>query len=230
MPALLTLDANKMRAAQPRAAFTRREGSLIEAARTPRQVQRWLRGVPYNRERRGESLRSFRGVLQRGRAHCLEAVFVALTVMHQHGWPTWVLDIESQDGLDHVLFLYQRDGRWGTVARSRDEGLHGRPAVYRSVAALVESYMDPYVDATGRIVGYGVADLDQLVRTDWRFGEGDVWAVEKALLRMPHQRIVMPAARYTAVRDRYAELYERWGKPTARTVRRWYGAQVEGWW
>src|SRR5690606_259949 len=115
----------------------RREWALIESVRSPLQMQRWLRGVPYNRERRGESLRSFRGVMARGRAHCLEAVFVALTVMHQHGWPTWVLDLESQDGLDHVLFLYQRDGRWGTVARSRDEGLHGRRPIFRSVEALV---------------------------------------------------------------------------------------------
>jgi hypothetical protein len=219
-----------MRAPHPLESFTRRERALIDAVHTPRQMQRWLRDVPYNRERRGPSLRSFRGVLSRGRAHCLEAVFVALTVLHQHGWPTWVLDIESQDGLDHVLFLYERAGRWGTVARSRDEGLHGRPAVFRSVEALVESYMDPYVDATGRVVGYGVADLDQLVRTDWRFGDGDMWAVEKALLRMPHKRIVMPGARYRAVRDRYDELHARWGKPTARTVRRWYGTQVEQWW
>lgn len=230
MPSLLTLDLNRKRDPHPRDVFTRREWSLIADVRTPRQMQHRLRAMPYNRERRGESLRSFRGVMARGRAHCLEAVFVALTVLHQHGWPTWVLDLESQDGLDHVLFLYQRHGRWGTVARSRDEGLHGRPPVFASVEALVQSYMDPYVDATGRIVGYGVADLDQLVRTDWRFADDDVWAVEKALLRMPHRRIAMPTARYRLMRDRYADLSARWGKPTARTVRRWYGAQAERWW
>lgn len=214
---------------RPREDFTVREWRLIASARTPRAVQRWLRALPYNRERRGESLRSFRGVMARGRAHCLEAAFVATAVMHQHGWPPLVLDLESQDGLDHVLFLYQRDGRWGTVARSRDEGLHGRRPVFASVRALVESYMDPYVDATGRIVGYGVANLDALVRTDWRFGEGDVWAVERALLRMSHRGIRMPEVRYRAVRDRYAELRERWGPPTRATVRRWYGPQVNDW-
>ncbi len=209
--------------------FTRRERRLIEAARTPLAVQRWLRALPYNRERRGESLRSFRGTVARGRAHCLEAVFVAAAVLEQHGWPPLVLDLESQDGLDHVLWLYRQGGRWGTVARSRDEGLHGRRPVFPTIRALVESYMDPYVDATGRVVGYGVARLDTLVRADWRFADGDVWAVERALLRMPHRRIRMPEARYRACRDRYAELVARWGKPARGTVRRWYGAQVDAW-
>jgi hypothetical protein len=214
----------------PLTSFTRREQRLIAACRTPRALQRWLRALPYNRERRGESLRSFRGAVARGRAHCLEAVLVAATVMHQRDWPPLVLDLESQDGLDHVLWLYQVAGRWGTVARSRDEGLHGRPAVYPTVRALAESYLDPYVDATGRIVGYGVADLDQLTRVDWRFAPGDVWGVERALIRMPHRRLRMPERRYQDVLARYLDFTARWGKPTARTVRRLYGAQVDGWW
>jgi hypothetical protein len=52
-----------------------------------------------------------------------------------------------------LLFRYR--GRYGTVARSRDAGLHGRKAVYRSVRQLVLSYADPYVDGSGRITGYG---------------------------------------------------------------------------
>jgi hypothetical protein len=193
-------------------------------------MQRWLRAFPYNRERRGESLRSFRGTVARGRGHCLEAVFVAAAVMEQRGWAPLVLDLESQDGLDHVLWLYEVDGRWGTVARSRDEGLHGRPPVYPSVRALAESYMDPYVDAAGRIVGYGVADLRALTRVDWRFGDGDLWGVERALIRMPHRRLRMPERRYQDVRARYLDFVARWGKPTSRTLRRLYGGQVDGWW
>ncbi len=210
--------------------FRPRERRVIAAVRTPRGMQRWLRALPYNRERGGETLRSFRGTIARGRAHCLEAVFVAAAVMQQRGWRPRVLDLESQDGLDHVLWLYEVDGRWGTVARSRDEGLHGRPPVYPTVRALAESYLDPYVDATGRIVGYGVADLDALTRVDWRFGEGDVWGVERALIRMPHRRLRMPERRYREVRARYLDLVARWGKPTSRTLRRFYGGQVDGWW
>lgn len=210
--------------------FTRREARIIAAHRTPLSVQSWLRRLPYNRERRGPTLRTFRGVVRHNRAQCLEAVLAAATILGEHGYPPLVLDIESQDGLDHVLFLYQRNGRWGTVARSRDQGLHGRRPAYRTIRDLVESYFDPYVDGTGRIVGYGTANLDELVRADWRLAEGDVRAVERALLRMPHRRIRMPDARYDWWLRRYEELkVKTGGPPTVRNFRRWYGRQSRNW-
>ena len=82
----------------------------------PRQVQRFLRAFPYNWEKDHQNLH---GVVGSGRAHCLEAVLFAATVLEQHGYPALALDLESQDGLDHVLFIYQENGRWGTVALSR---------------------------------------------------------------------------------------------------------------
>ena len=54
--------------------------------------------------------------------------------MEQHGRPPLVLSFESIDGLDHVIFVYSRAGRWGSVARSRDPGLHGRRAGLRYAA------------------------------------------------------------------------------------------------
>lgn len=210
--------------------FTRREWRIVQALRQPGSVQRWLRDLDYNRERLGPTLRTFRGVVSHGRAQCLEAVLAAATILDQHGYPPLVLDIESQDGLDHVLFLYRENGRWGTVARSRDEGLHGRRPVYASVRALVESYFDPYVDGTGRITGYGTANLDELVRLDWRLAEGDVRGVERALIRMPHRRVRMPDARYAWWLRRYERLKRRHGRaPDAQTVKRWYGRQTATW-
>src|SRR5207253_755946 len=83
---------------------------------------------------------------------------------------------------DHVVFLFRAKSKFGSVARSRDPGLHGRKPVFRSVRDLVFSYVDPYVDRTGRINGYGVLDLRTL-RADWRLSPRNVWAVEQALIR-----------------------------------------------
>ena len=41
---------------------------------------------------------------------------------------------------DHVVFVYRQNGRWGTVARSRDPGLHGRKPVFRSLRHVAQSY------------------------------------------------------------------------------------------
>ena len=135
------------------------ERQLIRRLRTPMQVQRFLNALPYNIEPRGDTLRSFRQVLRHKTAHCLEAALFAACVLEHHGYPPLLMGLESADYLDHVIFVYRHRGRWGSVARSRDPGLHGRKPVFRSPRALAESYFDPYIDLTGRVTGYSVVSL-----------------------------------------------------------------------
>src|SRR5260370_25497944 len=93
----------------------------------------------------------------------------------------------SVDSLDHVIFVYRQRGRWGSVARSRDPGLHGRKPVFRSLRALAMSYFDPYIDFTGCITGYGLFDLHRLGTYDWRLARNNMSAVDRALLRFRHK-------------------------------------------
>lgn len=183
--------------------FNAAERRLIARLRAPRQVQAWLRALPYNWEKQGPTLRTFRGIVRAGQASCLEAVLAAATILEQHGDPPLVLDLESQDGLDHVLFIFRRRGGWGSIAKSRDAGLHGRKPVFRTVRDLAYSYADPYVDGSGRIVGYGVFDLDELTRADWRLGDANVWSVERALIDRQHRRLKISDRRYKRMLSRY---------------------------
>jgi hypothetical protein len=197
-------------------AFTRRERAIVEGCRTPLLVQRWLRALPYNHEKQGESVRSFRGVVRRGRAHCLEAALCAAVILEQHGHPPLLLSFESVDKLDHVLFLFRGNGGWGAVARSRDPGLHGRRPVFATPRQLAASYMDPYVDMTGRIVGFAVADLRELGRYDWRLSERNVRKVERWLIDLPHRALGMPDSRYRRLHERYRRYRARY--PDRRPV------------
>jgi hypothetical protein len=174
-------------------------------------VQAWLNALPYNRELRGETLRSFRGVVSAGTAHCLEAALAAATVLEQHGYPPLVLSFESIDLLDHVIFVYRGRNGWGSVARSRDPGLHGRRPVFATPRALALSYQLPYVDLTGAIKAYAVVDLRVLGRYDWRLGSGNVWKVERMLLDYPHRPIRYSHARIEAWRTRYRRFLETHG-------------------
>jgi len=189
--------------------FTKREREVIEAHRTPARVQRLLSGMKYNRELCGGTLRSFREVLRRGEAHCLEAALVAAVILEQHGYPPLLLSLESQDKLDHVIFVYRRDGRWGSVARSRDLGLHGRRPVFRSLRHLAYSYFDPYVDSTGRITGYGLASMYELGSYDWRLSKRNVWQVERHLQEIPHKPLPSSERRYRQLLARYEEFHAR---------------------
>lgn len=192
-------------------AFTAAEQKLIRRLRTPAAVQRWLNSLPYNTEKGGETLRTFRGVVRAGSVHCLEAALSAAVILEQHRFPPLVLSFESIDLLDHVIFIYRTSTGWGSVARSRDPGLHGRKPVFRTPRALALSYAEGYVDYTGRIEGYAVVDLRVLGTYDWRLSDRNVWKAERLLLEAPHRLIVSSDARYFAMHRRYREFRERHG-------------------
>ena len=190
------------------AAFTPAERRLIARLRSPAAVQAWLNQLPYNTEPPPEraTLRSFRGVVRRGTAHCLEAALAAAVILEAHGYPPLVLSFESIDELDHVIFVYRQNGKWGSIARSRDPGLHGRRPVFATPRALALSYVDPYVDFTGRVTGYAVVDLRPTMGTyDWRLSDQNVWKVERMLLAYPHHTIHSSDARIDRLRRRYVE-------------------------
>lgn len=197
-------------AAPPRSALTRAERRVIDRVRTPAQAQAFLNALPYNTEPPpGRALlRSFRGVVRHHTAHCLEAAIACAVIMEQHGYPPLVMSLESIDGLDHVIFVYRRHGRWGSVARSRDPGLHGRKPVFRSWRSLAESYYDGYIDKTGRLKAYGVVDLRVLGDYDWRLSAQNVWKVEQLLFRIPHRPIHRSLARTKRLRERYFAFVE----------------------
>lgn len=189
-------------------AFTPAERRIIRQCRTPKAVQAFLNRLPYNTEPppAGATLRSFRGVVRHRTAHCLEAALAAAVILEQHGYPPLVLSFESIDELDHVIFVYKHRGRWGSVARSRDPGLHGRKPVFPTARALALSYVEPYVDYSGRITAYTVVDLRTPLGTyDWRLSERNVWKAERVLLDAPHRPIKSSDKRFRELRRMYRE-------------------------
>ena len=205
--------------------FTAAERRVIRRLTTPARVQAFLNALPYNTEPPPDpaTLRTFRGVVRTHTAHCLEAALFTAVVMKQHGLPPLVMSLESIDGLDHVLFVYRRRGRWGSVARSRDPGLHGRLPVFPTLRQLALTYIDPYIDKTGCVKGYGAVDLRVLDPYDWRLSDGNVWKVERLLFEIPHRPIRVSRARLSRLRRRYFAFLEAHGgrKPVYYDRRTW---------
>ena len=197
--------------APPWSAFTPAERRLIDRLRTPSRVQAYLNALRYNTEPDGETLRTFREVVRHRTAHCFEAAMFACVVLEQHGYPPLVLSFESIDHLDHVLFAYTVHGRWGSVARSRDPGLHGRLPVFPTPRALARSYVDTYVDFTGGVSAFAVADMRHVTRCDWRFSKRSVWRAEKYLLDYPHHKLPTSRAHIDRLRAQYVAFREEHG-------------------
>ena len=195
---------NPRRVEPPQLPLTKAERALVARLNTPAKVQRWLNALRYNTEQRGETLRGFRPVARLKTAHCLEAALFAAVVMEQHGYPPLLMSLESQDWLDHVILIYRHPTGWGSIARSRDPGLHGRKPLFASPRALARSYYDGYVDFTGRLKGFGVANLvDALPGYDWRLGTTNLWKVEQMLIDWPHRKFKTSIRRYRFLLKKY---------------------------
>ena len=195
----------------PRLSLSSAERRLVRQLRTPAAVQRWLNDLPYNTEPAGYTMRGFRGVVRTRTVHCLEATLFAATVLEQQGYPPLILGFESIDLLDHVIYVYRTSTGWGSVARSRDPGLHGRKPVFATPRALALSYSEGYVDHTGRIKGYAVLDLRVLDPYDWRLSEKNVWKVEQLLRDWPHRPIISSDRLFRKRHRRYRDFIRRNG-------------------
>ncbi len=160
--------------------------ALARRLRTPEAVQKFVRTFEYNDEPDGPELKSALSTLKKKRMHCLEAALLAAAILEQQGYPPLILSLESVDHTDHVLYLYRKQGKWGTIGYSKFEGLFGRKAVYRSIRDLVWSYFDVYICETGKITAYQIINLDES-KVDWRFSKKSVWKLEKFLIDYPHR-------------------------------------------
>ena len=169
--------------------MTPTERRLAARLRTPAAVQRWIRSLPYNFETDGETMRTFRGVVRNRTAHCLEAALSAATILERHGFDPLMLDLESRDGLDHVVFAFRCPSGWGAVGGSRDVGLWGRRPMFRNIEALARSYYEPYIDLEARITAFALVDLRELGQYDWRLSDRNAWKVERLLLETPHKAL-----------------------------------------
>lgn len=163
--------------------------------KTPYQVQQLLNRFHYNTS---STLCSALTTLKRKSAHCLEGVFVAAALLEHHGYEPWVLSLESQDKLDHCLFVFQENGRWGAVGKSRDKGLAGRAPIFNNLRNLAWSYFDPYVDGTGKVTAWQVAHLDE-ISSNWRKSPQNVWKLENYLLEIFHHPVNFSKKRYQAL-------------------------------
>ncbi len=172
---------------------------LAKKYSNPLKVQKLLYSLEYNKK---ETMRSASTAYKLKSAHCMEGAFLAAAICEQLGFPPLALSMESQDGLDHVLFVYKTKKGWGSVAKSRDIGLNGRLPIFRSIRDLVWSYYAPYIDLTGRITGYRLIHLDE-TGVDWRYSRVNVWSAEKYLIDINHTALKSSYHKYLNIKKKY---------------------------
>jgi len=92
----------------------------------------------------------------------------------------WI-DAVTDDG--HCLALYQREGMWGSIAKSNYTTLRSREPVYPYLA-LGLSYFEGYFNVYGKrtMRGFTVpVELEKFESRGWRFTDGPLPYIDRAI-------------------------------------------------
>ena len=140
---------------------------------TPFNIQEYLDGMPYIGEARD---RSPLNVMLDNQAHCLDGGFLAALCLWRIGFRPLLIDIVPYPGEDddHVLALYQVEGRWGALAKSNYVNLGFREPVYKSLRELVMTYFEHYVSIHQKKVLRGYTrplDAARYTHLNWAWDE-----------------------------------------------------------
>ncbi|HSK88552.1 MAG TPA: hypothetical protein VK880_09360 [Anaerolineales bacterium] len=140
---------------------------------TPFAIQQYLDSLTYVGEERD---RSPLNVMLDGQSHCLDGGFLAALALWRIGFKPLLIDIVPDPGADddHVLALYQIDGRWGAVAKTNYVFLGFREPVYKNLRELVMTYFEHYVSIHQRKVLTGYTrplDASRYTHLNWAWEE-----------------------------------------------------------
>jgi hypothetical protein len=169
--------------------FTAGERAVFRRLKSPEKIQRFLDDLGYNKEPRGHTCRSPRGVLRHRTAHCMEGALFGAAALRMLGEPPLLLDFEAVRDDDHVLAIFRRHGHWGALAKSNFAGLRFREPVYRTLRELAMSYFEHYFNLRKEKTLRNYSRPVNLRRFDsihWMTAEKDVWEVPEYLCGIRH--------------------------------------------
>lgn len=178
----------------PWSPFDSSERAVFRGLKTPEKIQRFLdHEIAYNKEPDGPTCRSPRRVLRDRTGHCMEGAMFAAAALRVLGYPPLLIDLETVRDDDHVLAVYQREGHWGSIAKSNYSGLRHREPVFRTLRELVMSYFEHYFNLEREKTLRKYSRPVNLARFDaihWMTTEEDVWAVPEYLCIISHQPLL----------------------------------------
>jgi len=175
--------------------LTKEEIKLFKSLNTPSKIQDFINKIPVNFEEAGvDTCYSPRRVLSENKCHCVEGAILAALILRVNGYPPLLVDLTANDeDFDHVLAVFQEDGKWGAIAKTNHYSLRYRDPVYESIKELVMSYFHEYFNEDGKktLRSYaGPIDLTLFDHEDWMGTNEEIWQIPEYLAEVEHFQIL----------------------------------------
>jgi hypothetical protein len=177
----------------PRSLAKIRELKALARLSSPRRIQDFLDTIPINKEPGGETCSSPVVTLRRHSAHCMEGALVAALAIWMHGGAPLIMDLKTtDDDVDHLVALFKKGSYWGGITKTNHSVLRYREPMFRDLRELATSYFHEYSLPNGKKTLRAYSEPFDLREwdEDWIATEGDLWDLERAIDRSPHQRLL----------------------------------------
>ena len=125
--------------------------------------------------------------MARGQAQCYSGVLFACAALRELGHSPRLMWIDAVSDDGHCLALYQRDGLWGSLAKSNYTTLRSREPVYPYLAlglSYFEGFFNQYGKRSMRAFTVPV-ELEQFESRGWRFSDGQLLYIDRAIDTAP---------------------------------------------
>jgi len=179
------------------AGFTKKELSLLHGLGTPPKIQDFLNKLPFNFEKKGETLRSPLLTLRYRSAHCFEGALLGAYVLSRHGRAPLIMYLSAtDDDYDHVVALFKERSLWGAISKTNHAVLRYREPIYRTLRELAMSYFHEYFLDNGKktLRRYSAALNLNRFGERWVTDEQDLWYIDRALDKTRHFQFAPVAA------------------------------------
>ncbi len=163
-----------------RMGWTPKERRILAALRSPAHIQRFLDELQYDE---GGGAVSPRIVMCEGKAQCYSGAVFACAALRELGYRPSLMWIDAVSDDGHCLALYQKNGMWGSVAKSNYTTLRSREPVYPYLAlglSYFEGYFNMYGKRTMRAFTVPV-ELERFEARGWRFSDRPLLYIDRAI-------------------------------------------------
>lgn len=171
--------------------LTKEEKRIFQSLNTPSKIQDFINKIPVNFEKDGkDTCKSPRQVLQENKCHCIEGAILAAMILRFHGYEPLILDMESsKKDFDHVITIFKKEGKFGSISKTNHAVLRYREPIYNSVRELVMSFFHEYFTDDGKKTLRKYSNPVNLKKFDkygWMETFEEVWYIPNHLTEIKH--------------------------------------------
>ncbi len=174
--------------------LNKKEITLFRKLNSPSKIQDFINKIPINFEEGGDTCYSSRLVLKNNKCHCIEGAILAALILRVNNFKPLIVDITaSKDDFDHVITVFQVDGKWGAISKTNHAVLRYREPIYNSIRELVMSYFHEYFNDKGKksLRSFSLPiNLSRFDKLGWMTSEEELGYIADYLTKVKHYQIL----------------------------------------